>query len=153
MSAYRIVDEPEPSPLAHLVVDPIWPMFSVMFAGPWLAWPWFVFNAWALGAAQRRRSLWLAGAALLGSYALFFAIIYGQDGGLLPSHLTPYGWIALTAAQLGAGYALYLEQAQSYELFQHFGGGRHSGAFLLLLGALLRPWVAASPLLLPLVLR
>jgi hypothetical protein len=153
MRTYRIADEPEPSPIAHLAVDPIWPMFSVMFAGPWLAWPWFAFNAAALGSPSRHRTLAIASTAVALSYAAYFGIVFGQDAALLADHLVAYGWIAVTALQLGACYVLYLEQSRTHELFHHFRGRSGSGLLVLLLGALARPWVSALPALLPLVLR
>jgi hypothetical protein len=35
-SSYRIEDEPRPGGLEHLAVGPVWPFFSLMFAGSWL---------------------------------------------------------------------------------------------------------------------
>src|SRR5690606_15917739 len=47
--SYRIEDEPGSSALERAIVDPRWPLLASMFAGGWLAFPWFVVNAFALG--------------------------------------------------------------------------------------------------------
>ena len=48
--SYTIPDEPRPSPWNHLVVRPNAPLLASMLCGAWLAWPWFVVNAIAMGA-------------------------------------------------------------------------------------------------------
>ena len=62
-AVYRIIDEPAPTALERTIVNPTWPLFASMFAGSWLAFPWFVLNAFALGG-RRRFAAWTASAGL-----------------------------------------------------------------------------------------
>lgn len=128
-------------------------MFSVMFAGPWLAWPWFIVNAWALGSPKRGETLITAIAGVLCSYAAFLFVVLGHDLTWVPADLVAYLWIVITALQLGICYTFYARQAQVHELFQHFGGTTRSGLLVVLLGAALKPLIQTLPPLLPLVFR
>ena len=56
-SGYVIADDPRPGKLAHLSVSPMWPFFAVMFAGAWLAWPWYVLNSFAIGSPNQKREI------------------------------------------------------------------------------------------------
>ena len=47
---YQIADQPIDSSLRDHVVRPGAPLLAVMLCGTWLAWPWFAFNAIAMGS-------------------------------------------------------------------------------------------------------
>ncbi len=136
-ATYRIADEPIPGRLASLTVNPFWPLLSLMFAGFWLALPWFALNSAAMGSASRRRE-WtiLAGGAAL-SAALGFGLYHGVETGVLSLDAFRYLLIGLVAWRLGVAYLVYTLQAPSFELHQHFGGPVRNGAFLVLAGAFL----------------
>jgi len=137
-TAYRIEDEPRPGAWAHLAVRPLWPLFAVMFAGAWLAWPWFAFNAWAVGSPTRRKEiLWsLAGfVGLLGLARLFVAL---GESGSLPPQTWPYLRVVLTLWKLGVSYALFFLQARTFQIYEHYGGPVKNGLLLVALGFYVR---------------
>ncbi len=139
---YLIADEPRPGAMAHLVVMPVWPLFALMFAGPWLAWPWVIFNGLAMGSPNLRREIgWVLG-GLVGASALLLAILV--IAGLTSREVVPYLLIVLAVWKLGVGYRLYVLQSQTFELYQHFGGIARNGIGLVVLGALIAPWIAEA---------
>ena len=73
---YHIPDEPVPSRWNHLVVDPLWPLLAVMFAGSWLAFPWFAFNGFVMGAHNRYKTLFLSSVALAGNITVILLIAF-----------------------------------------------------------------------------
>lgn len=130
--AYRIADEPRPSGLAHLVVNPVWPLLAVMFGGVLLSWPWFLFNAQAVGSPTRRReALWVVG-GLAGSVVILLCII--QVGELVGTLGTSYLLVGLTVWKLFVSYWLYILQSRSFHLYEHFGGRVRNGMLVVVLG-------------------
>ena len=53
MSGYALHDEPVDGPLSGWVVNPIVPMFALMFVGFLPSMVWFAFNGWALNTSRR----------------------------------------------------------------------------------------------------
>ena len=137
-SSYRIVDEPTPSALERVSVNPVWPFFATMFAGAWLAWPWFVINSFALGSSRRfgDLALVLAGFALTAvSVVVFGALLAGQ---VLDQKSLAYALLVPQALRVTLAYVLYLRQTSTFELFQYFGGVAKNGMLIVFAGALLR---------------
>lgn len=132
MSAYQIADEPAPSPLARFAVNPLFPLLAVMLGGVWAAWPWFAFNAIAVGSPTRRAELaWLAGgfAALL---VLVFFIAAAVGAGWIDESMVPYTLVGITVAKLAIVYAVYVLQARTIELYEYYGGVLKNGLWVLL---------------------
>lgn len=131
---YRIVDEPRPSALSHLAVDPVWPFFALVAAGPWLAWPWFAFNAFAFGDERRWRSAAIAlGGALL-TAGLFFGIAVAASAANLEKRWLQYLFLAPVLLRLGVSYALFVSQQGGFALYRYFGGRARSGVLLVVAG-------------------
>ena len=150
--SYRIEDEPRPGPLAHLVVNPLWPLFAVMFGGAGVSWPWFVFNGLAVGSPTRRREIVLAVGGFLGSFALILAIVALADAELLSRLGVRYAFLALTVWKLGVSYWLYTLQSRSFGLYEYFGGRARNGVLVVVIGFLVvRRLYAELPFLLMLV--
>lgn len=135
---YALPDEPRPSALGHLVVRPFWPLLSVMLAGPWFAWPWFVVNAVALGSPHVGRQIALAVAGLAGTFALLFGIGVAVGVGL-PTAVVPYLAIALTVWKLGVTYAMHSTQARIVSLHELYDGRVQNGGIVLVVA-----WFASS---------
>jgi hypothetical protein len=134
-ATYRIVDEPLPGPRNRLVVNPTWPLFAMMLGGAWLAWPWFVFNAWAMSSPRLgRTAAWVAGgvAGAAGMSAAVGALI---DRGALSEAAIPYTLIVLVVWKLLISYALTLDQERSFELYRYFGGKVANGVWVVLVGS------------------
>lgn len=137
-TAYRIQDEPAPSGLGHLIVNPIFPLLSIMFAGAWLALPWFAFNAFALGSPTRRKELALAVAAPLVLLALAVALGIVSAALGLPKGSQPYLFLVLTLWKLAVAYWLFDLQKHGFALHEHFGGQVRNGVPVLIGGLLVR---------------
>jgi hypothetical protein len=135
---YAIPDEPRPGALKEAVVNPIWPLFAQMLAGSWLAIPWFLLNGEFLGNSMRRRELACALASVLGTVLLAWAIGYASKAGLLDHTGVRLALLLIVALKMSMAYALYVMQAQTFEIWQHFGGKEKAGWMLVLLGTYFR---------------
>ena len=146
-SPYRIVDEPSPGALVRAVVSPLWPLFALLFAGAWVALPWFVLNAFALGSATRARETFLAAAGLAGSLALA-ALVLGLDArGAMPAGASDYVRMLVVAWHLLVGFGLYVLQARGFRVYTQLGGPARSGFWIVLLTTVVKARVlAGSPL-------
>lgn len=132
---YQIPDEPKHSGLAHLAVDPMWPMFAQMMAGSWLGLPWFLLNSLALGSPTRKSEmLWMLG-CVLGTMGLYFAYMHASQLGLLHGTSRRIALLAFVVLKLIVGYVLYLKQARVFEIWTHYGGQARNGIMVFLIGA------------------
>lgn len=135
MEAYRIADEPKPGGLSHLTVNPIWPLFGVMFAGTWLAWPWFIFNGIAMGSPTLRKEIAIAIGGFVGATVLIYAIAVLGTQGFLGGNIK-YSLLALTVYKLGISYWLYVTQARGFEIYSYFDGIVRNGIVIVFLAAI-----------------
>lgn len=134
---YRIIDEPQPTKLSHLAVNPIWIMLGGMLGGFWLAGPWFVLNSFAIGSATRRKELeWLfyGVLALLAGMLLFGFVAWRVQQRGLDVRLVRFSVLVVQLIKLGIYYLLYHQQSRSFHLHEYFGGLVRNGA-LVALGA------------------
>jgi hypothetical protein len=142
---YRIPDEPRASGLSHLVVDPVWPLFAMMFAGTWLALPWFIVNSFALGSPTRAKEWLIALGGLAGTALLMVVILQETGAGSLTDTWVRVAMLSVLTVKIAVGYALYLHQSRVLEIWEHYGGNTRNGLVVVALGAMLgRPWVLAS---------
>lgn len=135
--SYHIEDEPRPGGLEHLAVGPVWPFFALMFAGSWLAFPWFVFNGFAVGSPTRYRELALAIGGFAGSFLLAVGLVVLHGRGVLSEAGLPYFGVVLTVWKLGVGYVLHHLQSRTFHLYEHFGGQARNGLPIVFLGGFL----------------
>lgn len=119
---YRLDDEPRPGTLARLAVEPLWPLLGLMLGGAWLGLPWFVLNGVAVGSPTRVREAMLASIGLLGSLGLAFGLLYLWQTGILDKNSLQYAMLVLVVWKLAIGYALFVMQAATIELYQYYGG-------------------------------
>ena len=141
-ASYVIQDEPVASGLAAWSTSPIWPLFSIMFGGAWLAFSWFVFNAFAFGSPTRYKELMIALSGFVGSVILL--VLMGSAGniGWLDGQAFRYVMITIVVWKLGVAYWLYMLQDPPFQLYLYFNGKARNGVFVLLIGVfLLRPLV------------
>ena len=143
-AAYRIIDEPAPTTLERVIVNPMWPLFAAMFAGSWLAFPWFVLNAFALGGRRRFADLSIALAGWLVSGLILIGIAMLLSDMTLTERGLPYARLAPVGVRLVVVYILYLRQLQTFELYTHFGGATRNGIFVVIAGYLLNPRVLGA---------
>ena len=135
---YRILDEPRPGPYAHLAVNPFWILLASMLGGAWLAWPWFIFNAFAIGSASRVKEIALVLAGIAGSVVLFFGIEALLASSVLDQRSAAYAVLVVVAYKLGISYVLHLLQSRSFQLHEYFGGAVRNGMLLVIVGLLAR---------------
>lgn len=130
---YRLPDEPRPTGMANLAVDPMWPLLTLMLAGNGLGLLWFAINARALGSPTAVKEWTLVAVSLLGSAVLSIGLIWAEQQALLSPDAMPYARLSIELLQLGVGYALFLAQSRCAELVQHYGGALRNGlpAFLI----------------------
>jgi hypothetical protein len=119
-------------------VNPIWPLFAQMLAGSWLAIPWFLFNGEALGSSMRKREWLCAATSVIGSILIALGVSWAADAELLDQTGIRLGLLAIVALKLSMAYLLYSLQAQTFEIWQHFGGRQKAGWLLVLLGLYFR---------------
>lgn len=109
-----------------------------MFAGSWLAWPWFIFNGWAVGSPTFGREVAWALAGFAGRALLFVGMAQAAVSGLLSPRALPYAALALTLWTLGVSYFLYAVQGRTLQLYEHYGGALRNGLAVVLAGYFLR---------------
>ena len=134
---YRIVDEPAPSPLERLTVNPFWPLLGSMLAGAWLAWPWFALNSFALGRG-RRFDVDLGVLAI--GLSLNAALVLGLEKALTLELFEGAQYFALLpqAARLTVLYVVFLRQQRTFQLFEHFGGVGRNGLLVVIAASFVR---------------
>jgi hypothetical protein len=142
---YRILDEPAPSGLGHLIVHPMWPLLAIMFAGVWLSLPWFVLNAFALGSPTRRKEVVVAVLGPVGMLALSYGLGVLHEWLHMPKGAIPYLVVVAIVWKLGVAYWLFAMQKQSFALHEYFGGKVRNGMLVLGAGFLLSPMVLKGP--------
>lgn len=146
---YRIVDEPAPAALERVIVNPVWPLLASMFAGAWLAYPWFVLNAFALGGRRRFVDLGIAVGGLLLSAASLFGVALLSSRLVLDERSLPYAQLVPVGIRLVIFYLLFMRQEQSFGLYTYFGGQPRNAMLVVFAASFLRSRLLgdASPLL------
>jgi hypothetical protein len=134
--SYRIIDEPAPSPLSRVIVNPfviviagmVLPFLlgSVMRNAQLLALFWFAVNGFALrGVTLGREIAWIVGGA-----ALLLAFIPAMELAITSEVVSLSTWMAIgpyigilrSAAALTVLYRVYLYQHDSYQLHRYLRG-------------------------------
>ena len=141
---YRILDEPRPGALGHLVVNPLFPLLATMMAGAWLGMPWFILNGFAMGSTTRRREALLALLVVPGTLLLFFLLGVLVMRGVLSKTAAPYAGVGLIVWKLTMGYVLFNLQQRSFALHAYYGGVVRNGALVLMASIFLRISVLVS---------
>lgn len=122
-STYRIDDEPRPGAWARMAVSPFWPLLGLMLGGSWLGLPWFAFNAVAVGSPTRARELALVATGFAGSLVIGWMLLELVKNGYIGSDASiQYALLVLLIWKLAIGYALFVQQSATIELYQYYGG-------------------------------
>jgi hypothetical protein len=130
MSVYELPDEPRPSRLSTLAVNPAWPLFSFMFGGSWIAFVWFTLNGFAIGSPRRKRDAAVVALALVGAVAITFWLASFAHVKLLGGTSLRFGLLALTLWKLAFAYMLFMSQQRSFALYEYYGGSVRNGLFV-----------------------
>ena len=142
---YQIADEPYETPLAAYVVHPTAPLLASMVAGSWLAWPWFAFNAVAMGSPTKKREVGLCAGAFAITAVLAATLIALVDAELITTSLViRLCVLAIVTFKLGASYYISLVQGRTFHVYQYYGGKMRAAGALLAAGYLLRGLVVGA---------
>jgi hypothetical protein len=135
-SSYRIVDEPAPSALGRLAVNPFWIVIAGMVGPSFLAGVvpepqllvllWFGLNSVALSSPTRRAELlWIAaGIAIIAAFIYLPDRLSGRVGLDTLRAWMPYLWILRSAVDLTVLYRLFLYQIGPYQLYRYLNPDR-----------------------------
>src|SRR5688572_25304843 len=122
---YSIADEPAPGRLAQYAVDPMWPLFGMMFGGAWFGWAWAVFNGYAVGSPTRVKE----------------SIVAAVGVGTLQGSGVRYALIAVAVWKVGVSYVLYFIQNRTFEIYEYYGGVVRNGVIGVVVAALAHGYV------------
>ena len=140
--SYQIADEPVESSLRDYAVHPHAPMLAMMVCGAWLAWPWFAFNAFAIGSPTRRTELALCGATFGATFALAGVVLVLFRHGVIPDGVPlRLALLAITTCKLALGYWLVAVQERTFHVYAYYGGRVRDARRVLAVGWLIRGFV------------
>lgn len=130
---YRILDEPTPSTLARFAVDPLWPLLAMAMTGTLIGGSWFVFNAFAIGSATRKREAIVLALTFVGMAVTLVGLnTVRLVGGVPLSEAAPYIAIGFRVLRIIPAYLVHAWQSRSYVLFEYLGGTPRRGLWLLI---------------------
>lgn len=130
---YRILDEPTPSTLARFAVDPLWPLLAMAMTGTLIGGSWFVFNAFAIGSATRKREAIVLALTFVGMAVTFMSLdALESTQGVDFTGAVPYIVIGLHVLRIIPAYFVHAWQSRSYVLFEYLGGTPRRGLWLLI---------------------
>ena len=120
---YQIADEPIESSLRSYVVRPSAPLIAMMVGGAWIAWPWFAFNAVAMGSPTRRKELGLCAAAFVTTGVLAAILIALVDHEIIAGRLAiRLAVLAIVTFKLGITYYIATLQGRTFTVYEYYGG-------------------------------
>ena len=143
-AVYHIHDEPTGSRSHALIVNPFWPLLTMMLAGAWMGMVMFGLNAVLLRGPTWRRELLLAALVLLGAAMLYILILAAVGQRWLPELLLKYALLGIFVWKFTLGYWLFFLQQNTFALYEYFGGNAReaqrgsTGMVLLVVGMLFR---------------
>jgi hypothetical protein len=143
--SYAIPDEPRPTGLGHLVVRPSAPLFASMVAGAWMAWPWFVLNAIAMGSPTRRKEIAICLAAFAGTVMLAVAFVLLHERGVIVGRTRiRLALLAISSWKLVTAYWIHNLQSRTFHVYEYYRGEVRNPARILMIGAFLRTLVLGA---------
>lgn len=137
--SYQIADEPHETSLGAYVVRPGVPLLAAMVAGSWLSWPWFAFNAIAMGSPTKKKEIALVIGAFAGTAVLAMIVIALARAGWLPAGIpTRLAVLGIATFKLGMTYYISTVQERTFHVYQYYGGSVRNAAAILSAGYWLR---------------
>ncbi|MBA3455816.1 MAG: hypothetical protein H0T42_22155 [Deltaproteobacteria bacterium] len=130
--SYTIADEPHETSLGAYVVNPSAPLLASMMCGAWMTWPWFAFNAIAMGSPTKKKELTLCAIALGGTVLLGWLALALVDAGWIPLG-TPFklAMLGISTWKLALAYYISTVQSRTFHVYEYYGGTvRAAGAII-----------------------
>jgi len=135
---YQIADEPVETSLRAYVVRPSVPLLASMLAGAWLSWPWFAFNAIAMGSPTRHKEIALCIAAFAGTGLLGALVIELARAGVLPAGAPlRLALLGIVTFKLAITYYISMVQERTFHVYEYYGGPVRAAGRILTTGYLL----------------
>lgn len=132
---YQIADEPVETSLRAYVVRPSAPLLAIMVGGAWLSWPWFAFNAIAMGSPTRRKEIALCVAAFAGTALLAALVIaLARSGVLPPGAPEKIGLLVVRTFKLTITYYISTVQDRTFHVYEYYGGPVRGAGWVLSAG-------------------
>jgi len=136
--SYQIADEPIETSLRAYVVRPSVPLLAIMVGGAWLSWPWFAFNAIAMGSPTRRKEVALCAAAFVGTGLLGALVIALLRAGVIPEGMPlRLAVLAIVTFKLTITYYISMVQERTFHVYEYYGGTVRAAGKILTAGYLL----------------
>ena len=141
--SYEVADEPTPQAgWENLVFQPSAPLLGMMWCGAWLAWPWFIVNAFAMGSPTLRREAQLVAMGFAGTIVLAFGVYGLVDLGIIESRTAlQFALLGVVAFKLSFAYWISEVQARTFHVYQYYGGTAQKAFYVLVAGSYLRDLV------------
>jgi hypothetical protein len=140
--SYQIADEPTETSLGNYVVRPTVPLLAAMVAGAWLSWPWFAFNAIAMGSPTKKKELLLVAGAFVGTAVLAIIVIALARAGILPPGMpTRLAVLGIVTFKLTMTYYISNVQERTFHVYQYYGGSVRNASILLSVAYYIRPLI------------
>lgn len=119
--SYQIADEPQGTPLTAWVCRPNVPLLAMMLCGAWMAWPWFILNAFALGSPTKKRELTLVLVGIAGTAVMAWLTIMAAERDI---SLTALRFMLLAIATWKLSIANWIStlQARTFHVYEYYGG-------------------------------
>jgi hypothetical protein len=132
---YKIADEPTGTTLGDYVVRPSVPLLAIMVCGAWLSWPWFAFNAIAMGSPTKKKELLLVAGAFVGTAVLAIIVIALARAGILaPGIPTRLAVLGIVTFKLTMTYYISIVQERTFHVYQYYGGSVRNASLVLTAG-------------------
>ncbi len=120
---YHIADEPIETSLSAYVVQPSMPLLAAMLAGAWLSWPWFAFNAIAMGSPTKKKEIALVVTAFVVTAVLAAILIALVRSDVIESSLIiRLSVLAIVTFKLAITYYIATVQSRTFHVYQYYGG-------------------------------
>lgn len=122
--SYQIADQPTESSLRNYVVRPSVPLLAFMLGGAWLSWPWFAFNAVAMGSPTRKQEIGIVAGAFAATAALAMVLIALVERELIPVEGMPLrlAILAIMTFKLAATYYMQTVQERTFHIYEYYKG-------------------------------
>ena len=141
--SYEIADEPTPQAgWENLVFQPSAPLLGIMWCGAWLAWPWFIVNAFAMGSPTLRRDVQMCLLGFGGTLLLAFGVYGLVDLGVIESKVVlQLALLGVVAFKLTIAYWVCQLQERTFHVYEYYGGTAQKAMYVLIAGGYLRDLV------------
>jgi hypothetical protein len=110
-----------------------------MVCGAWLAWPWFVFNAIAMGSPTRKKEIVLSMVAVAGTVVLAAITVALMKSGVIETRTElRLALLAIATWKLTMATVVQTVQARTFGVYTYYGGRVRTAAPVIAAGYWIR---------------